>query len=101
MCLAYPSQGDFLTHFDVMKEHVRPQPAYDFTKPPHEGKTNYEVWQWSMTAQQVCAAFAEFLRQKSPPQPRRHRVYSEHLLSSAQVLLRFERGAASARRCPI
>jgi LmbE family N-acetylglucosaminyl deacetylase len=61
MCLAYPSQGDFLTHFDVSKELVRPQPAYDYTKPPHEGKTNYEFWQWSMTAREVCAAFAEFL----------------------------------------
>ena len=65
MCLAYLSQGDFLTHFDVMKEQVRPQPAYDFTKPPHEGKTNYEVWQWSMTAQQVCGAFAKFLQEEN------------------------------------
>jgi len=62
MCRAYPSQGDFLTQFDVAKEHVRPQPGYDYTKPPHEGKTNYEVWQWKMTAQEVSAAFAEFLR---------------------------------------
>jgi LmbE family N-acetylglucosaminyl deacetylase len=65
MCMAYPSQGDFLTHFDLTKEHVRPQPPYDFTRPPHEGKTNYEVWQWSMTAQQVCTAFAEFLREQN------------------------------------
>jgi hypothetical protein len=64
MCLAYSSQGDFLARFDLSKELVRPQPAYDFTKPPHEGKTNYEVWQWSMTAQDVCAAFAEFLQEE-------------------------------------
>jgi len=62
MCLAYPSQGDFLVRFDVAREQVRPQPAYDYTRPPHEGKTNYELWQWTMTAQEVCAAFAEFLR---------------------------------------
>jgi LmbE family N-acetylglucosaminyl deacetylase len=62
MCLAYPSQGDFLGHFGVAREIVRPQIAYDYTRPPHEGKTNYEVWQWNMTAQQVSAAFAEFLR---------------------------------------
>lgn len=61
MCRAYPSQGDFLTRFRVDVEHVRPQPAYDFTRPPHPGKTNYEVWQWKMTAQEVCAAFSEFL----------------------------------------
>ena len=61
MCLAYPSQGDFLGHFGVAREIVRPQLAYDYTRPPHEGKTNYEVWQWSMTAKEVSAAFAEFL----------------------------------------
>jgi LmbE family N-acetylglucosaminyl deacetylase len=65
MCMAYPSQGDFLNHFDVRKEHVRPQPPYDFARLPHEGKVNYEVWQWSMTAQQVCDAFAEFLREEN------------------------------------
>jgi LmbE family N-acetylglucosaminyl deacetylase len=62
MCRAYSSQGEFLTQFSVVKEHVRPQPAHDYTRPPHEGKTNYEVWQWGMTAQELCAAFAEFLQ---------------------------------------
>ncbi len=61
MCRAYPSQGDFLSHFRVDIEHVRPQPAYDFTRPPHPGKTNYEVWQWNMNSQEVCSAFFEFL----------------------------------------
>jgi len=62
MCQAYPSQGDFLARFGVACEIVRPQIAYDYTRPPHEGKTNYEMWQWSMTAQEVSGAFAEFLR---------------------------------------
>ncbi len=61
MCLAYSSQGDFLQRFDVAKEIVRPQLARDYTKPPHPGKTNYEVWQWKMTAQEVSKAFADFL----------------------------------------
>ncbi len=61
MCRAYASQGDFLAHFDVTNEKVRPQIAYDYTRPPHPGKTNYEVWQWQMTSQEVCDAFAEFL----------------------------------------
>ena len=61
MCLAYPSQGDFLARFGVAREIVRPQAAYDYTRPPHEGKTNYEVWQWTMTAGEVSAAFAKFL----------------------------------------
>ena len=64
MCRAYVSQGDFLTHFRVDKEYVRPQPAYNFTEPPHPGKTNYEVWQWKMSSQEVCCAFGEFLRQQ-------------------------------------
>ena len=62
MCLAYPSQGDFLSHFQLTPEVVRPQIAYDYSRPPHAGKTNYEVWQWSMTAEEVSAAFANFLR---------------------------------------
>jgi N-acetylglucosamine malate deacetylase 2 len=61
MCRAYPSQGDFLSRFGVDREIVRPQMAYDYTRPPHAGKTNYELWQWSMTAREVSAAFAEFL----------------------------------------
>jgi len=65
MCLAYQSQGDFLAHFDVGREIVRPQPAYDFTRPPHDGKTNYEFWQWQMTAIEVCASFAEFLQSRA------------------------------------
>ena len=44
MCAAYGSQGDFLQRFDVAREIVRPQIAYDFIgRPPHEGKTNYEM----------------------------------------------------------
>ena len=75
MCQAYPSQGDFLDRFDLAREIVRPQIAYDYTRPPHEGKTNYEVWQWSMTAEEVSKAFTGFLdiaskhraKRQSPP----------------------------------
>jgi LmbE family N-acetylglucosaminyl deacetylase len=62
MCAAYTSQGDFLQHFDVAREIVRPQIAYDYSHRPHEGKTNYETWQWKMTAQEVSGAFTDFLR---------------------------------------
>jgi LmbE family N-acetylglucosaminyl deacetylase len=61
MCQAYSSQGDFLSRFNVSPEIVRPQLAYDYTRPPHKGKTNYEVWQWQMTSQEVSAAFSDFL----------------------------------------
>ncbi len=62
MCLAYASQGDFLSRFRLSPEIVRPQIAHDYTRPPHPGKTNYEAWQWSMTAPEVSQAFADFLR---------------------------------------
>lgn len=62
MCRAYASQGDFLSRFRLSPETVRPQVAYDYSRPPHAGKTNYEIWQWSMTAQQVSSAFSDFVR---------------------------------------
>jgi LmbE family N-acetylglucosaminyl deacetylase len=62
MCAAYASQGDFLQKFDVAREIVRPQLAYNYSRPPHPGKTNYEVWEWQMTAQEVSEAFTEFLK---------------------------------------
>jgi LmbE family N-acetylglucosaminyl deacetylase len=65
MCRAYASQGDFLSRFDATSEMIRPQPAYDYTRPPHAGKTNYEVWQWKMSAEDVSKAFSEFLSSSS------------------------------------
>jgi LmbE family N-acetylglucosaminyl deacetylase len=62
MCRAYGSQGDFLSHFKLTPEIVRPQFSYDYSRPPHAGKTNYEVWQWTMTAEEVSRAFSDFLR---------------------------------------
>lgn len=62
MCHAYSSQGDFLQKFALVPEIVRPQAHYDYTRPPHEGKVNYEVWQWKMTAAEVSNAFAEHLK---------------------------------------
>ncbi len=62
MCAAYRSQGDFLSKFDVAKEWVRPQAAYNYANPPHPGQTNYEQWEWKMTAKEVSEAFADFLR---------------------------------------
>jgi LmbE family N-acetylglucosaminyl deacetylase len=61
MCEQYASQGDFLRTFDVRRELVRPQVNYDYKIPPHEGQTNYEHWQWWMSAREVSAKFQEFL----------------------------------------
>lgn len=62
MCLSYVSQGDFLQVFGVEREIFRPQKPYDYSRPPHEGKLNYEIWQWSMTGIQVSKKLEEFQR---------------------------------------
>lgn len=64
MCSSYPSQGDFLQVFGVEREIFRPQKKYDYSRPPHEGKLNYELWQWSMTGAQVSQKFADFQRRR-------------------------------------
>lgn len=61
MCAAYPSQGDFISAFRLNPELMRPLARYDYTRPAHEGKLNYEMWQWSMTGEEVCEEFARFL----------------------------------------
>jgi LmbE family N-acetylglucosaminyl deacetylase len=65
MCAQYASQGDFLQTFDAQREVVRPQVKYDYAEPPHAGPTNYECWQWWMSALDVSAKFAEFLETRS------------------------------------
>lgn len=64
MVAEYASQGDVLGSFAVEREVVRLMANYDFTRPPHPGRTNYECWKWSMSAGQVTAAFQEWLASK-------------------------------------
>lgn len=56
----YKSQFDALPSFTTELERFRPQAAYDYGRRPHAGKLNYELWQWSMTPEDVCAAFVDF-----------------------------------------
>ncbi len=65
MCAQYASQGDFLQTFDARRELVRPQVRYEYGRAPHQGQTNYERWQWWMSAQEVSAKFQEFLENVS------------------------------------
>jgi N-acetylglucosamine malate deacetylase 2 len=60
MLQAYGSQREVVSAFDSSIERLRPLYHYDFTKPPHEGKLNYEHWEWEMTAEQLCSAFAKY-----------------------------------------
>jgi LmbE family N-acetylglucosaminyl deacetylase len=56
----YKSQFETLPPFNTELERFRPQAAYDYTRRPHPGKLNYELWQWRMTPEEVCSAFVEF-----------------------------------------
>ena len=67
MIEAYASQGNVLKNFDVTREVFRPQAAYDFTKPPHEGRLNYEEWRWPMTGGEVSRSFSAMLSNERAP----------------------------------
>jgi LmbE family N-acetylglucosaminyl deacetylase len=56
----YKSQFDALPSFSSERERFRPQAEYDYSRRPHPGKLNYELWQWRMTPEEVCAAFVDF-----------------------------------------
>jgi LmbE family N-acetylglucosaminyl deacetylase len=65
ICAAYESQCDVLAEFQLDIERFRPQPAYDFTRPPHPGVLNYEAWKWPMTGAELCAEFQRCLSGRS------------------------------------
>jgi LmbE family N-acetylglucosaminyl deacetylase len=46
---AHVSQRAVLAEFNINHERFRPAPAYDFTKPPHEGRLWYERMAWPMS----------------------------------------------------
>jgi len=61
MIEAYVSQPGIVHAFKLDVERFRPQATYDYSKPPHPGKLNYEVWQWRMSGEEVSHAFTQFL----------------------------------------
>jgi LmbE family N-acetylglucosaminyl deacetylase len=62
MLAAYVSQGEVLKQFSEASEWFRPQAAYDYSRPPHEGVLNYEGWGWPIKGAEVSAAFTNFLQ---------------------------------------
>ncbi len=62
MVAAHASQKDVLAEFISEIELFRPQPKYDYSRPPRPGALNYEAWQWPMNGAELCAAFQTFLR---------------------------------------
>ncbi|HEY6271331.1 MAG TPA: PIG-L family deacetylase [Terriglobales bacterium] len=63
MLHSYRSQGSVLESFRPDLETFRQICDYDFTRPPLPWKLNYEHWGWSMTGEEVAAAFAAWLRE--------------------------------------
>ncbi len=57
MLAEYASQKETVDLFNPAIERYRPQAAYDFTKPPHPGRLNYEAWGWPISGAQVTQAF--------------------------------------------
>jgi len=64
----YKSQFNALPSFSTERERFRPQAAYDYSQRPHSGNLNYEIWQWRMKPEEVCAAFVDFERSTAPLQ---------------------------------
>lgn len=62
MLAAYASQGEVLKQFSQASEWFRPQAAYDYSRPPHQGVLNYEAWGWPIKGAEVSAAFTNFLQ---------------------------------------
>jgi N-acetylglucosamine malate deacetylase 2 len=60
MLSCYKSQFDSLPSFNIELERFRPQASYAYSRRPHAGKANYELWQWPMTAEDVSGAFVAF-----------------------------------------
>jgi LmbE family N-acetylglucosaminyl deacetylase len=44
----FSTQAPVLADFPIDVERFRPAPAYDFTRPPHEGTLHYEAYDWGM-----------------------------------------------------
>ena len=65
MLAAYASQSDAASFVNSPLELFRPQPDYDYSRPPHQGPLNYELWQWPMKGLEVCQAFERCLSQLS------------------------------------
>ncbi len=61
MIEAYASQDEFIRSFDMTTEKFYLQPQHDYSRPPHEGKLNYECWGWEIEGGDLCRAFDRLL----------------------------------------
>ncbi|MFB3812615.1 MAG: hypothetical protein ACE14L_00775 [Terriglobales bacterium] len=54
-------QDDLTAFINAPVEYFRPQPDYDYSRPPHTGILNYEAWKWPISPESVCRCFREYL----------------------------------------
>jgi N-acetylglucosamine malate deacetylase 2 len=54
MLSCFATQSETLKQFPIERERFRPAPAYDFMKPPHEGRLLYEQFGWGITGSEFC-----------------------------------------------
>ena len=63
MLAAFETQAATLTPFGTEAELFRLSPAYDFTRPPHDGTLHYERYDWGMTGERWRGLAAEARRE--------------------------------------
>jgi LmbE family N-acetylglucosaminyl deacetylase len=49
MLASFMTQQDMLKQFTTLEERFRDAPAYDFTRPPHDGTLLYEYWKMGVS----------------------------------------------------
>ncbi len=59
----FATQRETLRNFPLDIERFRPAPRYDFRRPPHEGKLNYEQHPWGMDGARFRSLAAEAMAQ--------------------------------------
>jgi N-acetylglucosamine malate deacetylase 2 len=70
MLSKYVSQPDVTNFVRARVERFRPQPSYDYSRPPHFGTLNYEAWGWPITGAELCTAFQDCELARSVAWPR-------------------------------
>ncbi len=73
MLSKYVSQPEVSKFVSAQVERFRPQPSHDYSRPPHPGTLNYEVWGWPMTGTELCSAFQSCKENWSLPDRENHK----------------------------
>lgn len=63
MLACFASQREAIARFPIAVERFRPAPAYDFTRPPHEGLLYYERLGWPTSGADLCEKARASLRE--------------------------------------